>query len=230
MYYCCLGCCEGCKGCSKSCEKSCVGLNRACSRFSKLLNKVFDRPFSLCLFLTVLFIAMPAVIFTIVALANVRDLIDNCDKPQLVWILIACGTLLVDTAFCVYMFFVFNRKPKEGEKPMTTFEKIVHFFCKDCIVLFFGVYLIVEFAWIIVGIVWTASDNSECKEQVAFTMTWLVIILMGLFYSFGVFGACFAFCFLSCNQGNFTCTELFYFVMGIISFGIINNPNPNKAG
>ena len=199
MYYCCKGCCDGFKGCGKSCEKSCTGLNKACNKFSEFLNKIFDKPFSLCIFLTVVFIAIPAAICTLVALAGVSALGDNCKNPILVWILIAFGTVLIDTAFCLYMFFVFNRKQQEGEKPMSTFEKMVHFFCKDCVVLFFGVFTIFQFVWTIVGIVWVASDTSQCKSQAGFTMAWLLILIIWSFFSFGIFGACFAFFFMSCN-------------------------------
>ena len=204
MYYCCVGCCEGLKGCVTNCKSNCIGLKRGCNNIFEQINKVFNKPFSLCVFLTVLFIALPAVAFTMVALFGLKDLSQNCNNPILIWILIACGTILVDTAFCIYMFFVFNQTPKQGQKQMTTFEKLVHFFCKDCVVLFFAIFLLGQFVWSIVGFIWSVTENRQCMDQRGFTMAQFINILIWLFFIFGIFGACFAFFFLSCQQGKYT--------------------------
>ena len=186
MYYC-------CKGLGDGCANSCSTFQTGFKTFCEGLSKIFSRPFSLCTFLTALFVALPAIGAIVVVIIDQSNLKYNCKNNILMFVGVFAACLILNTLYTFYLYHKFsnmneddipedqrhnqrfgggggsNYPANENGQPLTAGQKFTYFLCYDFVTLGFIILLGFEIVWAIVGSTWLSGENRGCSEQKGFS-------------------------------------------------------------
>lgn len=212
-----------CKGCGKCCDKCCSCIEQTCGDCCNGLNKCFNTPFSMCAFLTFLFVLVPAIV-GVFMLLKMEEVGKYCVKPIGVHLAVMAACHLLNFLFALYLFCKF-RKPYESTnngnggtinrsnsiydapKETNVWQRMVKILCYDFVTLFYVFVVIFEFAWAIVGHSWLAQSGRVCESFCPSTTGWdlALIIIWWVYLGIGLFVALLTICIQACDEGSCTC-------------------------
>ena len=185
MAKCCEGCCDMIGGCCKclgdccQCFGNC--LNSCCSGFERCCDQISllcDKPFSGCLFTSIL-INFVALVYGIIAIISGGN---QCNKPLLVLGIIAIICTLINALFSYYMYRTVNgdednplfNNQGQDMKPST---KLYEFFKYDKWMACYIIFVVALIAILIVNITMAGGCGSDIGRGVFWTSIILFIYL-----------------------------------------------------
>jgi len=107
--------------------------------------------------------------------------------------------------------------------------RILHFFCYDCVVFFFMIFLILQGVWFILVPIFLGIDTPQCKEQLGYIWGWLNWGVLFMVFFIELVGGCFGLIMVTCMEGQFTCDNVASCLIACFTFGSIDYNRVNAT-